>query len=288
MPIQHDQPAIAVSRSNNAKIGDAAVTYAAQGSCPSDCVFKDGGGCYAENGRLFAGVTQKLNASAAGMTPEEIAAAEALAIDGMEVVPGRPMRLHTVGDCSTDEAALIVASAAHRYVARGGGPVWTYTHAWRSVKRRSWRDVNVFASCETAADVNDARVRGYASAIVVPKFDTDRLFLMDQGVAVIPCPAQTRHRTCTDCRLCMDEDARFSDGVTIGFEVHGTGYTVKKATQALAAPDDPDRRLSLREIIPRLLVEEPDITNVEIADRVGVNKSSVWQMRRRLVEEGVI
>lgn len=287
MPITHGKPAIAVARSNNAKIGDAAVTYAAQGSCPSSCVFKDGGGCYAENGRLFAGVTQKLNASAEGMTSEEIAAAEAKEIDGMEVVRGRPMRLHTVGDCSTDVAALIVSSAAHRYVMRGGGPVWTYTHAWRSVKRRSWRDVNVFASCETPEDVADARARGYAAAIVVPEFPSERAFAMD-GAMVVPCPAQTRHRSCTECRLCMDDQARFNDGVTIGFEVHGTGYTIKKATQALLTPDDPDRRLSLREIIPRLLVEEPDITNVEIARRAGVHKSSVWQMRRRLVEEGVI
>lgn len=280
--------ALAVARSHNRKIGDAAVTYAAQGSCPSDCVFKDGGGCYAENGRLYAGTTKPLNEAGEGMTPEEIAWDEAEAIDAMEVIPGRPMRLHTVGDCATDVAALTVSAAARRYVRRGGGPVWTYTHAWRSVSRASWGDVHVFASCETAHDVAWARVRGYASAIVVPEFDDDRVFLMDAGVRVVPCPAQTRHTTCVECRLCMDEPARYRDDLTIGFAVHGTNFTVKRAVASLTDPDDPGRRLGTRAMIPALLAEDPTMTNRQMAERIGCETSSVWEMRHRLMQEGVI
>jgi hypothetical protein len=62
---EHGLLAIAVSSSNNEKIGAAATTYAAQESCPSDCVFKDGEGCYAENGRIASGVTNHLNGAAA-------------------------------------------------------------------------------------------------------------------------------------------------------------------------------------------------------------------------------
>jgi hypothetical protein len=81
------------------------------------------------------------------------------------------MRLHTVGDCRTDEAAKIVAAAAERYMDAGGGPVWTYTHAWRLVDRASWGRVSVLASCETPEQVELARARGYATAIVVDEFD---------------------------------------------------------------------------------------------------------------------
>lgn len=64
--------ATATSSSRNKKIGDCAVTYAAQASCPSSCAFKDGGGCYAENGRIFAGVTRPLNETAAALTASPV------------------------------------------------------------------------------------------------------------------------------------------------------------------------------------------------------------------------
>jgi hypothetical protein len=51
----------------------------------------------------------------------DVVRAQAAEIDRLEVVPGRPLRLHTLGDCASDEAARIVAAAAARYRARGGG-----------------------------------------------------------------------------------------------------------------------------------------------------------------------
>jgi hypothetical protein len=113
-----------VANSGNAKIGDAATTYAAQSSCPTSCPFFDGGGCYAEQGRLGKFVTGPLNeaAKAVAHTPLDVALAEAAAIDALVVVPGRPLRLHTVGDCASDEAARVVAAAAGRPPESKGGP----------------------------------------------------------------------------------------------------------------------------------------------------------------------
>lgn len=177
---EHGLLAIAVPTSNNAKIGACATTYAAQTSCPSACVFKDGGGCYAENGRLASAVTIPLNGAAAlaGAAAIDVALEEAAAIDALygSTIEGRPLRLHTVGDCSTDETARIVSAAAERYMERGGGPVWTYTHAWREVARESWGIVSVLASCETAEDCSAAAARGYAPSIVVEEFASDRLY----------------------------------------------------------------------------------------------------------------
>jgi hypothetical protein len=294
--------AIAVAKSGNEKIGESSTTYVEQRSCPDSCVFFDGGGCYAEDGPVGKFVTQPLNRAAAlfaNATPEEIAEAEADAIDRMEVMPDRPLRLHTVGDCKTDEAARIVAAAAVRYVERGGGSVWTYTHAWREVDRESWGSVHVLASCETPEDVRDAHARGYASSIVVEEFSSDRRYswLMKRTavgvglpvhVDMVPCPAQTREGvSCSSCRLCMDSGRLLAEGITIGFAIHGTPGLQRKARLALNDPYNPTRKKSSRELIPGVVAElqeklgrEP--YNREIAEVLGILESSVWQMRKSM------
>lgn len=291
--------AIATARSLNRKIGDAATTYAAQGSCPSSCVFKDGGGCYAESGSIGKFVTQPLNhAAGTDASPEDIARFEADEIDALEVVPGRVLRLHTVGDCPTDEAAAIVGAAAGRYMDRGGGPVWTYTHAWREVERASWARTSVLASCETWEDVDEARARGYATAMVVEEFTSDKLYKIGRADgahnptsppgALLPCPQQTRGVACSDCRLCMNDGGILERGYTIGFELHGTAFVLRQGRKALRTPADPERRMTTRELIPRYLVEHPEATDAEMAKAFGMSTSSIWEMRRRLSSEGVI
>lgn len=282
--------ALAKARSTNAKIGDAATTYAAQTSCPTSCVFFDGGGCYAEEGPLGKFVTGPLNKAAAlaeGHTPLDVAQAEADAIDALEVVPGFPMRLHTVGDCSTTEAAQVVAAAAWRYMHRGGGPVWTYTHAWRTVPRWAWHGVDVLASCETPDDVAEAHARGYATAMVVAQFEQRSLYKAD-GVHVLPCPAQTTGGvSCSSCRLCMDSGRLHGKGLTIAFALHGVPVTMRRARLALNDPENPDRKLSSRVLIPREIERfktehgrEPN--NRELAEALDMSESSVWEMRKSI------
>lgn len=229
----------AVVKSGNRKLGIVSTTLAAQASCPESCVFKNGGGCYAERGPLMVFHVKKLNSNAESLdsSPLDVAVEEASAIDAMRVVPGRPLRLHTVGDCSTDEAARTVADAARRYVERGGGPVWTYTHAWHTVKRSSWGDVSVLASCETDADIRLARRRGYAAAVVVPEFSGRKLQHW-RSETLLPCPAQTTENvTCNDCRLCMNDRGLKSRGYAIAFAVHGDVTTRKRAKTALEVTD---------------------------------------------------
>jgi hypothetical protein len=236
--------ATATNVSGNAKIGDAGATYAAQVSCPSSCPFIDGGGCYAETGRLGKFVTRELNLSAEALGADAlaIARAEAEAIDDLVVTPGRPLRLHTVGDCASDEAARLVSGAAGRYMERGGGQVWTYTHAWREVDRSSWGSVSVLASCETGQDTGHARARGYAPSIVVERFESAKRYQLGTA-AVLPCPGQTHERTCSTCRLCFDDAAILRRGYAIGLELHGIPYAVRQARLALRNPGDPLRRI---------------------------------------------
>jgi len=281
--------AIAVARSMNAKIGDAATTYAEQRSCPTSCRFFDGGGCYAEQGRLGFSVTAPLNRAAAmiAATPEDIARAEAAQIDGLKVKAKRPLRLHTLGDCKTDEAAQIVSAAAGRYVEREGGPAWTYTHAWHEVDVTSWGEVNVLASCETPEDVEAAHERGYPTAIVVEEFADKKRYEAD-GVNILPCPAQTKEGvTCASCKLCFNAPRLFKDRLTIAFEVHGTEDGKRRSRLALTDPTNPTRKLSSRTLIPKFIKvfvkqhgRQP--TNKEIATALGRSPSSIAQMRQKL------
>jgi hypothetical protein len=288
--------AIATARSQNSKLGNAATTYAAQTSCPASCPFFNGGGCYAEAGKVGF-ITARLNAAAAASVsgPREVAIAEADALDDLKVVRERPLRLHTVGDCSTDEAAEIVSGASGRYREREGGPVWTYTHAWRDVARESWGDVSVLASCETAADVDEARARGYATALVVESFETNKLHVIgpeggaQAGADILPCPQQTRGKTCSECKLCFDDRGIHERGYSIAFELHGAPATLKRAKKALTDPDDPRRRLGTRELIPQVIealeAEGVRVTDAAIAAEIGCNASSVAQMRKKLEAE---
>lgn len=227
----------AITKSGNKKLGGVSTTHAAQVSCPSTCVFKDGGGCYAERGPLGAFVLRNLNDTAVtvGATALDVARAEAVAIDEMDTVIGRPLRLHTVGDCASDEAARIVSEAAERYMERGGGRVWTYTHAWRVVSRKSWGGVSVLASCESEEDVLQAKRRGYATAIVVDNYAGQHRRYRHGTIDVLPCPSQTKKgTTCADCKLCFDDDGIKKRDYSIGFEVHGDRVTKKLALASIS------------------------------------------------------
>lgn len=239
------------TRTHNEKIGDVFATYAAQQSCPSGCVFRNGG-CYAETGQVGKFVTAPLNAAAdeADASALEVALAEADAIDGLDGSLGLPLRLHVVGDCATDETARIVSAAAARYVERGGGPVWTYTHAWGTVDRSSWGEVNVLASCETHADMQEAHTRGYAPSLVVDQFEGRRKTALEAGFSLLPCPAQTTPGvTCATCRLCTKGIFLHDARMVIGFEIHGLNVTKRAARAALTSPDDPLRRVPSEERI---------------------------------------
>ena len=281
-------PATAV-RSQNAKLGAVMATYAAQGSCPTDCVFFNGGGCYAETGRLGKFVTAPLNAAGKDSTRLEIALAEAAAIDRLDASLGLPLRLHVVGDCADDESAEIVSAAAMRYTARGGGKAFGYTHAWRTVARISWGGVSILASCETAADVLHATARGYATALVVQEFESDRRYHPREplGPEIIPCPAQTRHGNCADCGLCFNDKRLRDDGLSIGFEVHGIPFAQRAARTALRNPDDPERRISSEERIRiirdrYLAAEGREPTIREVAEMIDLNPSSVAEWLKYL------
>lgn len=209
--------AIAVERSDNKKIGNASATYVTQATCPKTCPFLNAG-CYAETG--FVGLhARRLEEHA---DPASAALEESAAIDRLS--GKRDLRMHVVGDVTSNDGAKNLAGAAARYLNRAQSlpvRVWTYTHAWRSLRRKSFGPISVLASCETTQDVKKARKKGYATAIVVDKFKSDKAWTED-GIKIVPCPEMTRGIVCTDCRLCLNDNNLKKAGITIAFEAHGS------------------------------------------------------------------
>lgn len=217
-------------------------TYAAiEQTCPNSCAFKKKtpGGirpCFAD-----AGFTKKavriLETEAAGMSADDVAASEAEAIDCTfrNGVPqdgargGRDLRIHISGDARTRTAAQALAGAAARWKARGGGSVWTYSHAWRVIPRRDWGDVSVLASVERVEDAVTARMFGYPVAIVVRSHPSEKMWSPKgfPGIRIVPCPYETRGVTCSSCRLCLDRDL-VGLNVAIGFAIHGVAKNIGK------------------------------------------------------------
>ena len=218
--------ALAVENSENTKLGGMSTTYAAKGSCPASCPLLKSGACYGNMGPI-ANVWKMVS----GSNPVAIAKEEAAKIDGLS--GDRNLRIHTLGDAKTPEAANIVSEAAERYMKRGKRIAFTFTHAWRTVPRTKWGKVSVIASCETAEDVIKARGLGYATALIVPEHKQATAYV-HEGLKVIPCPQQTgRSPSCQKCRLCLHDDKLKAAVVTIQFHAHGPSKKVKKVLKEM-------------------------------------------------------
>lgn len=220
--------AIYVSNSGNTKImGSKKVdaTYSSiKHTCPDSCSLKDAG-CYAQSS--FVGmVNMKNERRARSASAIEVARSEARAIDesynGGQVPLGRALRVHVAGDSRTLAGTRLINAALERWKKRGGGDVWSYTHAWKAVPRALWSQVSILASVESVKEAAAARAQGYAPAIVVPEHPSDKAFKLEgSDVKWIPCPAQTREVGCTDCRLCFNADRLFEGNFGIAFAAHG-------------------------------------------------------------------
>lgn len=211
---------LAVNKSTNSKTGKVSATYAPIQSCPKTCPFLDSG-CYAQYS--FCGIQlRRLNAAAKTQKKTravDIAREEAKAIRGLK--GQHPLRLHVVGDCKTPKAAEIVADAAKDYTSREGQPVWTYTHAWKTIPREKWGDISVLASCETIEDAKLAMERGYAVSMVRIK-EFDRPFWLSD-IRMTPCLEMTKGIQCDKCKLCFNDKKLLEQKRVICFFPHGTG-----------------------------------------------------------------
>jgi hypothetical protein len=248
--------AVVAEKSGNAKLSkneNVSATWVPQVTCHSDCPLKKNG-CYAEIGR--AGIhTHRLNAKAYKTRKGEAALRRQLAKEEAKQIRGltgtRKLRVHVVGDCATADSARIVGRAMVAHQKKYNKSAWTYTHSFRRISKKSWAGANVLASCETPADVELAKKRGYAAALVVPPHPTHKTY-QHKGITVIPCPAQffrqngERHTTCEHCAICQNPDMLYKTNRVVGFQPDGVTtkrvLTVLHDREALQQADDSSRR----------------------------------------------
>lgn len=216
--------------SGNKKTGLMSGTWAPiKQTCPNTCPFKEGIvtrdgkkiSCYAMVGNAKHSVKQ-CEEKAEGMSPFQVAKVEALGIDLLDAY-GQPLRIHMSGDARTNAAAKTISDAAGRFVKRGGGAPFTYTHVWRKVKRAAWGIVSVLASLHKPSDSKLATKRGYASSIVVDKFPNDAKPFKLEGsdLTWIPCPQQTeKSKNCLQCGLCFKDQNLLKTNRGIAFQKH--------------------------------------------------------------------
>ena len=222
--------AIYVENSKNEKIaglGKADATYASiSGTCSDTCPLRADRTCYAMNS--FCGmIVRRLDRRGRGRSSLDIARSEAKCIDeaygGRKVPDGRMLRIHVSGDCRVRASARIVNAAVGRWLKRcKDGKVWSYTHS-HNVPRSCWSNVSILASIENVSQVEEVRKMGYAPALVVSEFESDKAFTVDGcETRFIPCPAQTKENvSCSTCGLCMRSDWLYDTNRAIAFSAHG-------------------------------------------------------------------
>lgn len=214
-----------------------------EATCPDTCSFKRRG-CYIDTGftkRLASTLdVEAQDRSAFEVILEEVALIDRAFALGMPqdgARGGRDLRLHVGGETPSAGAAVLLAEAAGRWRARGGGSVWTFTHNWRSIPRAAFGSISALASVETPAQADQALAAGYAPALVVSEFPRGRKAFTTGGVKLVPCPAESGERTCVECRLCFDDKVLAARGTGIAFKAHGAGADqVRTQLGVLRAP----------------------------------------------------
>ncbi len=229
-------------RSSNGKLADKSkgevVHQTATGmqTCPKTCPLL-GNGCYGENGRVGLQINDRLEH---GTSARSAAIGEAACITEAPATTrdGRPihMRLHVRGDTLAPYVP-IVAESVSRYVERSGferhgdALVWGYTHVL-DVAREMWGPaISILASVQHPSEIQQARDRGFAAAIVVNDVPSARGFQDEStGEFILPCPVQSgRATSCISCGLCLRDKYLFENGITIAFAAHGATRKVRNA-----------------------------------------------------------
>lgn len=201
--------------SGNRKTGPIAVSTVARASCPP-CPLKDGGGCYAETGRVRWNWAQ---VSRAGFGIDRLAKM-------LRALPRGAMFRHAVaGDLPGRGAKIDARELARLSDATAHLIAWTYTHKRdfrkiRAANARPGLTVNLSADSLEEADRLSELAAGPVVVTLPTYAPTPQRTPAGRMVAV--CPAQLREgTTCASCGDGSPLCARRDRDYLIGFRAHG-------------------------------------------------------------------
>lgn len=212
-------------KSSNRKTGPIATVRSSSNTCPADCPFNNGGGCYAASGPE-AIWWKRLDESE---KPEHIGW---LGLSDQfreaKLTPGTLLRVNTAGDLphlpNTGELLGNVVDLLRAIFEANEVVPFTYTHHRQTehnlsvIDRQNRAGFTVNLSCDSEERASMMHRRGFPSVCVVPADDTRTGWRDEQNTKFVTCPAQTRDdMTCDRCRLC----SKANRGAVVVFRAHG-------------------------------------------------------------------
>ncbi|MCI0560895.1 MAG: hypothetical protein MN733_20615 [Nitrososphaera sp.] len=188
-----------VSRPENRKTGCIPTAYigdsyeAARASCKGCALLEKR--CYAWNGAMMKGFSAVLRTNA--RDPERYDYRNAIFSRNRKA---KAIRFGAIGDpARADRVQLLKAVDLAR---SEGLSVIGYTHHWRNEPITGMLKRTLMASCNMLSETPEAIARGWKPAVVIPWDHKGNTFDMPDGGKGLVCPAQTKHVTCNDCRMC--------------------------------------------------------------------------------------
>lgn len=219
-------------KSANAKTGPIPVSTTSAATCPPECPFADGGGCYAESGPL-ALHWRKVTAGARGGSLADLCASVAALPDGAL------WRHNQAGDLPGAGSAIDAAALGALVAANTGRRGFTYTHKPVTAGPHAAANRDAIAAANAAgftvnlsanspAHADTLAALNIAPVCAVIPADMPERATTPAGRPIVACPAQTRDGiSCATCQLCARRDRR---GVIVGFYAHGSGARKADAT----------------------------------------------------------
>ncbi|XXX76098.1 hypothetical protein WMF30_51460 [Sorangium sp. So ce134] len=133
----------------------------------------------------------------------------------------RNLLLHFRGDADRAVGDRMLTGAVGRWRDRGS-TVNVPAHSWREVLHEAWCSSSMLASAERPEGIEPARATGCVAAVVVDMSPSDRVsFATGSSTTVVPCPAETRGKTCVEYRLCLGADNLGRRNIGSACEAHG-------------------------------------------------------------------
>lgn len=196
------------------KVTYCSVTYLSMSTCEGNgCPLYDHG-CMAQTGNI------NLHAERVYI-PDPVAAIRNEA-EHIDYLTGRnPLRLRISGNQYNEQTLVeYTQPAAARYHRRYNQPVWTYDHNWNRIRRDAWGVISVLASVHSIEEIETARTKGYAAALLLP--EAKAKMWKEGDTTIVHCPNERNGMLCIDCQLCWKAQYLYTNNITILFTPHGT------------------------------------------------------------------
>lgn len=209
-----------IASTKDKKVGEVIASYSPITSCPDSCSLKTGG-CYAWGLFYIKKISDKLIDNAT--QPQSLQS-----VINRRSVSCRIARHRIAGDIVNDVPETLQEC---NEIGKAGLINIGYTHHWKSEEAAPLKPY-FRASCQSIEETMEARQKGWAATLIVPKGTAKRIVLPNGEIA-FRCPAQNpgAHVTCNMCTLCKVSPK--TESKTVMFEAHGNRATLKKLNEKL-------------------------------------------------------